>query len=84
PLSPRARELIRGCAREDLAISAITLLELARHLRNGAINTGDPASTPIPLTASSWPPRSGTRSRSSATMPRCGTSRPRMEVQLIW
>ncbi|HEX3730417.1 MAG TPA: PIN domain-containing protein [Opitutaceae bacterium] len=41
PLSPRARELIGGCARDDLAISAITLLELARHLRNGVINTGD-------------------------------------------
>lgn len=39
PLSPRARALIAGCTRFDLAISAVTLLELARHLRDGVIKT---------------------------------------------
>lgn len=41
PLSARAREVIAGCTLSDLAISAITLIELARHLRNGAIGTKD-------------------------------------------
>ena len=41
PLSPKARDLISHCTRTDLAISAITLLELARHLRDGVIGTKD-------------------------------------------
>jgi PIN domain nuclease of toxin-antitoxin system len=41
PLSKRAREVIANCTRADLAISAITLLELARHLRDGIIGAKD-------------------------------------------
>jgi len=41
PLSIKARELIATCTRNDLAISAITLLELARHLRDGIIGAKD-------------------------------------------
>lgn len=41
PLSSKAREVIAACTRNDLAISAITLLELARHLRDGIIGTKD-------------------------------------------
>ena len=41
PLSSRAREIIANCTRADLAISAITLLELARHLRDGVIGAND-------------------------------------------
>ena len=59
-LSPRAREIISSCTRDDLAISAITLLELARHLRDGVIVAKDRIGwlerieetvTVIPLTA---------------------------------
>jgi len=41
PLSTAARELIAKCPRSDLAISAVTLLELARHLRDGVIAAQD-------------------------------------------
>ena len=41
PLSDKAREVIAACTRNDLAISAITLLELARHLRDGIIGAKD-------------------------------------------
>lgn len=41
PLSARARDVIAKCTRADLAISAITLLELARHLRDGVICAKD-------------------------------------------
>jgi len=41
PLSARASEIIAGCTRHDLAISAVTLIELARHLRNGVIVAKD-------------------------------------------
>lgn len=37
PLSSKAREVIAACTRNDLAISSVTLLELARHLRDGII-----------------------------------------------
>lgn len=40
-LSATARELIARCTRSDLAISAVTLLELARHLRDGVIAAKD-------------------------------------------
>lgn len=41
PLTARARDVIATCSRADLAISAITLLELARHLRDGTIGAKD-------------------------------------------
>jgi PIN domain nuclease of toxin-antitoxin system len=41
PLSKKAGEVIANCSRADLAISAITLLELARHLRDGVIGAKD-------------------------------------------
>jgi PIN domain nuclease of toxin-antitoxin system len=41
PLSGKAREAIAACTRDDLAISAITLLELARHLRDGMVGAKD-------------------------------------------
>jgi PIN domain nuclease of toxin-antitoxin system len=41
PLSARARQIVATCTRDDLAISAITLLELARHLRDGVIGAKD-------------------------------------------
>ena len=41
PLSAKARDIIAKCTRTDLAISAITLLELARHLRDGVIGAKD-------------------------------------------
>jgi PIN domain nuclease of toxin-antitoxin system len=41
PLPAKVRGLIAQCTRNDLAISAITLLELARHLRAGVIDTDD-------------------------------------------
>jgi PIN domain nuclease of toxin-antitoxin system len=41
PLSIRARAVIAACTRNELAISSITLLELARHLRDGIIGAKD-------------------------------------------
>jgi PIN domain nuclease of toxin-antitoxin system len=41
PLTARTRDIIANCTRADLAISAITLLELARHLRDGVIGAKD-------------------------------------------